>query len=66
MTKPINPPSQMLRRTSKIDLPAIRHRQATQVEKLIAELCPEGVEFKELDDILLSLYRFYHKALQYS
>ncbi len=35
MTKRMNPPSQMLRRTSKI-------------EKLIEELCPEGVEWKTL------------------
>ncbi len=38
MTKPMNPPTQMLRRTSKI-------------EKLVAELCPEGVEFKELGEL---------------
>jgi type I restriction enzyme S subunit len=36
----MNPPTQMLRRTSKI-------------EKLVAELCPEGVEFKELGDCLI-------------
>ena len=57
---------------SKIDLPAASRRpacrqteQTAQVGKLIAELCPEGVEFKELAEVAtITIGEFVHKNKQ--